>query len=330
MAFEKLTSAQPQVIQLLENSIRKDRLSHAYLFEGERGTKKFEMAQYLAMRLLCTSDDKPCGECHNCRRIKHRTHPNVYVIEPIKNTIRKQQVIDLQMEFSKTSVEPGPKVYIIRNIEKINLQAANSLLKFLEEPTSHIHAILTTENLNRLLPTIISRSQIVSFTSVPDTIIKEELVEEGYPEEASSIVSRLTNSTTDAFDIASGDFFIDVVDLVKEIYNIVNTQEESVIIYFQENSSIIYQDSETNNLFLSIMVLYQKDILNYYMGDMNHIVFKNEMNTIGSIAKVKTKNRLIDELEHMLSLQSRMNSYINKNLAYDNMLLSLEKRVSNG
>ena len=94
MAFEKLRASQPKVVQLLDNSIKKDRLSHAYLFEGEKGTKKFEMAQYFAMRLLCTSEDKPCGECHNCRRIKHGTHPNVYMIEPVKNSIRKQQIID--------------------------------------------------------------------------------------------------------------------------------------------------------------------------------------------------------------------------------------------
>lgn len=326
MAFETLRAAQPQVVQLLENSIKKNRVSHAYLFEGERGTKKFEMAQFLAMRLLCTSEEKPCGECHNCRRIKHFTHPNVYVIEPIKNTIKKQQIQDLQTEFSKTSIEPGPKVYIIRNIEKINLQAANSLLKFLEEPNSTVHAILTSENVNRLLPTIISRSQVVNFTSVPDRVIAQELISEGFEEETSKIVSKLTNSTSDAFDIASSEYFVDVLELVKEIYHIISTKEEPLIIYFQENGSIIYQDNEINNLFISLMIQYQKDLLNYFMGDMEHIVYQKEIHTIGTIVREKTKNRLIDELERMLSLQARMNSYINRSLAYDNLLLSLEKR----
>lgn len=326
MAFENIKEAQPHVVQLLENSVKKNRVSHAYLFEGERGTKKFEMAQYFAMRLLCTSEEKPCGECHNCRRIKHHTHPNVYVIEPIKNTIKKQQIQDLQNEFAKTSVEPGPKIYIIRNIEKINLQAANSLLKFLEEPISNIHAILTTENMNRLLPTIISRSQIVTFTSVPDKVIAKELISEGFEEETSLIVSKLTNSTKDAFDIASSEYFIDVLQLVKDIYRIISTKEEPLIIYFQENGSIIYQDDEINRLFLSLMIQYQKDILNYYMGDMNHIAYKEEVNNIGIIVREKNKNRLIDELENMLSLQGRMFSYINRSLAYDNLLLKLEKR----
>ncbi len=326
MAFDNLKIAQPQVHRLIENSIRKNRLSHAYLFEGERGTKKFEMAQYFAMRLLCTAEDKPCGVCKNCKRIKNRTHPNVYYIEPIKNSIRKNQIQDLQTEFSKTSVEPGPKVYIIKNIEKINLQAANSLLKFLEEPTSTIHAILTTENLNRLLPTIISRSQVVAFTSIPESIICNELIEEGFTNETAKIVSKLTNSTSEAFDIASKDYFLDVLDIVKELYITFTDKTESSIIYFQENSSIIYQDNEINDLFLSLMIIYQKDILKYHTGDIYNMSFTEDIENIKTIAFEKTKNRLIDELENMLSLKSRMNSYINRSLAYDNLLLSLGKR----
>ena len=84
--------------------------------------------------LLCKGEQKPCEICHNCRRIKHHTHPNLSIIEPIKGSIRKKQIVDLQTEFSKTSVEPGPKIYIIKDIETINVGAANSLLKFLEEP----------------------------------------------------------------------------------------------------------------------------------------------------------------------------------------------------
>ena len=325
MAFEKLLSSQPKVVQLIENSIKKDRLSHAYLFEGERGTKKFEMAQFFAMRLLCTSEDKPCGECHNCRRIRHGVHPNVYTIEPVKNLIKKQQIVDLQMEFSKTSVEPGPKIYIIKNIENINASAANSLLKFLEEPHPGIYALLTTGNINRILSTIISRSQVVQFQSLPRAVVFEELLEEGYNKETASVVSNLTSSTKEAFDIASNEFFIDIIGMVKDIYRLVDNKEEPLVIYFNDNSSIIYQDKEINDLFLASLIIYQKDIIDYQMGDMNNIAYTEEMNTISSIARNKTKNRLIEELESMLTLQSRMKSYINQRLAYDNLLLTLER-----
>ena len=327
MAFDKIKQSQPKVVQLLENSLKKDRLSHAYLFEGEKGTKKFETAIYFAQMLLCTNEDsKPCLECKNCKRIKHGTHPNVYIIEPVKNIIKKQQIQDLQIEFSKTSIEPGPKIYIIKNIETIHVAAANSLLKFLEEPFPNIHAILTTSNINRILPTIISRSQVVQFQSLNPDIIKKDMIEAGYPEETALITSELTNSIDTAMEIANGENYLDFVQTVKDMYEIINTKEESLVIYFNQNNSIIYQDKGLSILFLSLMIIYQKDVINYITGNMQNIVFKDNLDTICGIVDHKSKNRLITELEHMLTLQSRLNNYINERLAYDNLLLELERR----
>jgi DNA polymerase-3 subunit delta' len=325
MAFDKIRSSQPMVVKLLENSIKNDRLSHAYLFEGERGTRKFKTAVYFAQMLLCKGEQKPCEICHNCRRIKHHTHPNLSIIEPIKGSIRKKQIVDLQTEFSKTSVEPGPKIYIIKDIETINVGAANSLLKFLEEPHPNVHAVLTTSNISRILPTIISRSQVVQFSSFSKELIEEELVEMGFPILTSKLVSRLTNSVSDAVEIANGDFFIDLVDLVKEIYKLL-AGKESVIIYFNQNSSIIYQDKEISNLFLSILITYQKDLINHKIEHFSKVVFEDELSNIATISRDKTKNRLIEELEEMLALKARIDSYINERLAYDNLLLSLERR----
>ncbi len=116
------------------------------------------------------------------------------------------------------------------------------------------------------------------------------------------------------------------MDLVKEVNNIIATGDESLIIYFNENSSIIYQDKEFSNLFLSLLVIYQKDIINYKINDVDNIIFNDELESISIISTRKTKNRLIDDLESMLSLKSRLNNYINERLAYDNLLLSLERR----
>ena len=327
MAFDKIKKSQPKVVQLLENSLKKDRLSHAYLFEGERGTRKFETALYFAQMLLCTSEDaKPCLECKNCKRISHGTHPNVYVIKPEKNIIKKKQIQDLQVEFSKTSIEPGPKIYIIKDIETIHVNAANSLLKFLEEPYPNIHAILTTSNINRILPTIISRSQVVQFQSLNPEIVKLDMIEAGFPDETASIISELTNSIETAMEIANNEYYLSLIDNVKEMYRIINTKEQSLIIYFNEYNSIIYQEKELSILFLSLMIIYQKDVINYITGNMRNIVFRDELDTISGIVDHKPKNRLITELEHMLTLQSRLNNYINERLAYENLLLELERR----
>lgn len=327
MAFDTITKSQPKVVQLLENSLKKDRLSHAYLFEGEQGTKKFDTAIYFAQMLLCKSEDhKPCLVCKNCRRIKQGIHPNVYVVEPQNGSIRKQQIQDLQTEFSKTAIEPGKKVYIIRDIDTINISAANSLLKFLEEPYEDVHAVLTTNNITRLLPTIISRSQVVQFASLSKHVIEEELNDAGYDRETARIIAHLANSVEDGIQIATSDYFLDILDAVKDLFRLMETNESSLVLYFNENHSIIYQDKEISELFLSCLILYQKDFIHFQEGDDAHIVFWNELSNIEYIAKYKTKNRLIDELEGMLSLKSRINSYINERLAYDNLLLELERR----
>jgi DNA polymerase-3 subunit delta' len=327
MAFDTIKQSQPHVVQLLENSLKKDRLSHAYLFEGEPGTKKFDTAIYFAQMLLCKSEDnKPCQTCSNCRRIKQGIHPNVYLVEPIKNSIRKNQIQDLQMEFSKTSVEPGKKVYIIKDIDTINLSAANSLLKFLEEPFPNIHAILTTNNVNRMLPTIISRSQVVSFSSLNNAIIESELIDAGYESDVARLLSNLTNSVDDAIKIATEEYFEDALDATKDIYQILAIEEKSALLYFNQNFSILYQEKDMIQLFLSCMILYQKDILHQMEGDIAHIVFQREVSNLELLASQKPKQKRIEELEHMLSLQGRLRSYINERLAFDNLLLQLERR----
>lgn len=326
MAFDTIKKTQPKVVKLLENSLLKDRLSHAYLFEGETGTKKYETAIYFAQMLLCLEDEKPCLKCKNCKRIAHGIHPNVYVIEPDGTMIKKKQIQELQTEFSKTSIEPGKKIYIIKNIDKINTSAANALLKFLEEPFPNVHAILTTSNINRILPTIISRSQVVSFHSVNKDVLCDEIQELGVFESTARIVAELTNNVGEALKLIDQEYFLDVLDIVKDVYDIVNTHEKSLVIYFNQNSSIIYQDKEISSLLLSSLILYQKDLIHYNTGSTRSIIFKDELSTIKLIAEAKTKNRLITELESMLELKSRMNSYINLKLAYDNLLLQLERR----
>jgi DNA polymerase-3 subunit delta' len=326
MSFDAIKKSQPNVVTLLENSILKDRLSHAYLFEGEPGTKKFETALYFAQMLLCTSEkEKPCLVCHNCKRIAQGIHPNVYVIEPIKGMIRKNQIQELQIEFSKTAVEPGKKVYIIRDIDTINVAAANSLLKFLEEPFAGVHAILTTSNIRRTLSTIVSRSQVISFRLIDKKIIQNELEEAGYQSDRARVLSHLTNNTNKAIDLANNEYFEDVLESVHEIYEMLSKGEKGLPIYFEQNFSIIYQERESISLFLDCMILFQKDILHLMSLDKVHIVFQEKLGVLEALSLQKTKEKRIQELERMLDLQGRLRSYINSKLALDNLFLDLER-----
>ncbi|PAT02486.1 hypothetical protein CI105_00515 [Candidatus Izimaplasma bacterium ZiA1] len=325
MAFEKLESTQQNVVKLLRNSYKKDRLSHAYLFEGERGTYKFQTALYFAQLLLCTNDDKPCGECHNCKRINNQTHPNLFIIESENGQIKKQQIIELQTEFSKTSVEKGSKIFIIKDVDKLRVESANSLLKFIEEPFPNTFGILTTTNINSILPTIISRSQIVTFHSLNKNLIKEELSSLGYESTQANVVSQITNNIDDAINILNSEAFLPIFDIVTEVYNILAAKDESVLLYFNKNSSIIYQENNAS-LFLSLMIMYQKDMISMIINNESSIVFTDEIKTMKNIVLYKDLKKIMGELEYLLDLLSKSHFNINRSLAFDNMLLELESR----
>ncbi len=325
MNYKRLIESQPMVFQIINNSIEKNRMSHAYLFYGEKGTNKYQTAKYFAAKILClASDETPCGECSNCRRINNETHPNLITVLPENRVIKKQQIVDLQHDFQMTAIEDGAKVYIIKNIDLINASAANSLLKFLEEPHDNIYAILTTDNIASCLPTIISRTQTIKFNSLPSTAIYDYLIEESYGEHESKIVSYITSSLQDSIEMINNENFLEIEGIVSSIYQIIDTRKEDLILFFKEHKSLFLHDKELLSIFLDMMILFHKDILNYQTDDNFELVFLGHKNTIVSLSGKKDKNRLIDELELILELKSKVNSYINYDLTLDYLMIKIE------
>lgn len=140
-----------------------NRLVHAYLFEGNgKG-----LAMWLAKRLFCKSPNgiEPCESCSTCRRINVNNHPDVHVIEPDGQSIKIDQVRLLQKEAAYKGVESNKQVFIINQAERLNPQASNALLKFLEEPFQETLAILVAEKRDTILPTILSRVQTIRMES---------------------------------------------------------------------------------------------------------------------------------------------------------------------
>ena len=178
--YATIKKAQPKVLRIIENSIKNNRLSHAYLFTGPKGTYKKEVAIHFAMMLYC-KEETPCYKCNECMSILENRHINVHYIEPTGQTIKKEQIIALQEEFSKTSLVNGPRIYIINDADKMSVSAANSLLKFIEEPTNEeTYGILITEHKDNILSTIISRSMVINFEQIDKSILKEKLsIKEG-------------------------------------------------------------------------------------------------------------------------------------------------------
>jgi len=167
MYKERFKSNQPIAYMMLNNTLKSQQLSHAYLFTGQRGSHMREAALLLAQTLVCPNRDVwACESCIVCQRIAKREYFDMIWIDGKDRTIKKEEILALQQQFMQTGLEQyDKKFYIIEHAERATPEALNSILKFLEEPAGEsTTAILITENVENLLPTIISRCQMVSFS----------------------------------------------------------------------------------------------------------------------------------------------------------------------
>lgn len=185
MNKQQLKQEQPIAYRTLSHALTHDKLAHAYLFHGPAGTPKKASAELLAQSILCTQRDEDgfaCENCLDCRRIKAHEMTDFIYLDGTSASIKKENILKLQHEFSKTGLEhSGKKIYIINQAENATVDALNSLLKFLEEPNGQMIAILLCDQLERMLPTIISRCQLIAFhplsSEVCYSLCKEEIGE---------------------------------------------------------------------------------------------------------------------------------------------------------
>lgn len=323
MSFNNYIKSQPKAIKMLVNSYYKNRLAHAYLFEGEKGTKKKEIAIEFVKMLFCESDDKPCDMCINCLRIEHGNHPNVLVLESDNNSIKKEQVLYLQKEYSKTALEPGPKVYIIVDIDKMSINASNSILKFIEEPQPNTYIILTTENIYQILPTIISRTQVIKFQPVPKTEIVDSLIEKNVDLNIALICSHLTNDVDKAYEIATDNNIVEVIELVKKIRQAIIKKEEDPIVICDVSPIDIYKDKKILAYFLDILLIYEQDI-QHLLNNNDGIVFKSEEMFLKKHVNLINMDKIVKNINNILKAKINLDYNANTVLLIDSLLISIK------
>lgn len=162
----------------ITNAIKENRLPHAILIEGDPGTGRHRLAEYIAMSAVCTEQDSPCGNCHPCKLAASKNHPDITVTAPEegKKNIAVSQIRTLRDE---TFVKPhmsARRVFIIDFADTLNDQSQNALLKVLEEPPGAIVFILIAETKASLLDTIISRCVVLTLNTPEFSAAKEYLL----------------------------------------------------------------------------------------------------------------------------------------------------------
>lgn len=181
-----------QILEQLYHAIASNRVAGAYLFVGLANVGKETVALHFAKSINClSSGEGACGTCLSCRKSDDGNHPDLQIIRPSGAWIKIDQIRELQKRIIYRPLEGVRKVYILTEAERMNLEAANCLLKTLEEPPADSVLILLTANLDALLPTIRSRCQIIPFHPLPIS------------ELAGHLMQRFNIDETQAFSIST-------------------------------------------------------------------------------------------------------------------------------
>jgi len=183
-----------RIKKILRLAMEKGRIPNSLIFSGPRGVGKRRLALLLAQGLNCERGTvEPCGECRACRKIAEDKYPDVVVVKPEGQSIKIEQMQDVRQGAYIRPLEARQRVFIIPEAEKMTPDAANCLLKILEEPPAYSHLILVTSMAHLILPTIRSRCQILNFSPIGREEIKGALMEAGSPEERAGAMALLVN-----------------------------------------------------------------------------------------------------------------------------------------
>ena len=280
---------QPIAYNLLINEIKSNHISHAYLFDENDNLDSFNFVMSFVKEILCKDIDSLDDRNNICKRIDDGNYPEIKVIFPDGAIIKKKQILDLQQEFSTVAIEGTKRIYIIRDADKMRTEAANSMLKFLEEPDNNIIAILMTNNFNGVLSTIISRCQVIKLNNNNNNT--------SYEDELTSVA----------------------INFVKElessgIKTILKTQE----LLF---NYINVKDREKIGNFINKLINIYYDIMKIRNG--NNIVINNYNDILVSIANNNSLNVILYKIEYLLRVKDANRYNVNSQLLIDDLIINV-------
>jgi len=279
-----LEENQPIIYKTFVNAFKNHTLSHAYLLVGNPGTPLYEVAQYLAKSILC-DDPSPlaCNNCITCMRIDSDNYPDIIKLDGSKAIIKKEDVLNIESRFEKTAFETkGIMIYIVNQVENMRVEAVNSMLKFLEEPESEIYAFLTTNNVNNILPTIVSRCQVLPLISMPrDKVIRDAqglLVEQDDAE----LLSYFYNDGELIYDFLMDEEESDNYKEAKKALNglldvMSGGNRKDVVYYSQTNIVPLIKTKEELRFFVDLLSQVYEDVLNIQLNREISLKFYEEI-----------------------------------------------------
>lgn len=317
---------QPQAVMILQQSVAHGRVAHAYLFAGPQGVAKEQAAIQLAKSIFCrfSRDGDSCESCIDCQRIQHHNHPDLHVIEPDGASIKIEQIRALRKEFQYQAVEGSRKVYIIHAADTMTIPAANSLLKFLEEPVGEVTAILLTDKPHSILPTIRSRCQLIPFHDEPWQSVADQLIAEGIKEADAKVASQITKNIDDAKSLCQSELFAELRKVVIQFYQENFANKANVYLQFNNKILLDARFKDEHNLFIELSILWFQDLLRLLFGRTEEVANVDALMILQEQAKRETVAKIAGKIDVLLKVQNRL-KFMNPQLALEQMVLQLSE-----
>ena len=260
MIKEELKDCQPQQYERFVRILEQNQLNHAYLFSGYFGS--LEMALFLAKNLFCTDKQGvlPCESCRSCKLIDQEEYPDVTIVRPINQIIKTERIRELVGQFSQSGIESQRQVFIIEQADKMHLNAANSLLKVIEEPQSEVYIFFLTNDEDKILPTIRSRTQIFQFKKQEANLIFQ-LEKLGLVKKKARLLAQFSQSQIEAEKLLNQATFWTLVEESERLFSDILSRKRESYLQVAKLASLADDKEKQDQVLRILEVLAGQEIL---------------------------------------------------------------------
>ncbi len=317
-----------QIIEHLQNAIKLQKVSHAYILDGEEGAGKNMLARAFAQTLQCErGGTEPCGECHSCKQAMSGNQPDIITVTHEKpasigvEDIRGQLCGDIQI---KPYSSPY-KIYIVDEAEKMTVQAQNALLKTIEEPPAYGVIMLLTTNADAFLPTILSRCVTLKLRPVKNEIIRPYLMEKYHiPDYQAEVCTAFARGNVGKAErLAQSEQF---AELKSHLLHLLRHLRDMEVYELTEAVRSASEYKMEINDYLDLMALWFRDVLLFKATrQIDGLVFAEEINAISAQAQKSSYEGLERILKALEKAKVRLNANVNFELTMELLMLTIKE-----
>lgn len=319
--LEEYKNYEPIIYKQMKNAL-KNNLSHAYLFDMNNNIYAEDMILSFIKSILCKehTDIEEYNNCSKCKRINDGNYQELKKIVPDGQFIKKEQLDELQKNFSTKPLESNYRIYIIYEAEKLNSSAANSLLKFLEEPSEGIIAILLTNNSNLVLKTIASRCQILNFNKnkVQDFIDMNNVTDEVTLYKLAFTLFKISDKCN------IEEYHRTFVDSVLKFIKHYESNGLKSIIHEKDIFLDIFKEKSEISNFFECSILFYRDVINYKLN-RNIMYFDDYKQLLELVSNKNSMNKLLNKVNILIKKQKLLRNNINTNMLVDSLIIDMEE-----